>query len=114
MVAAVSNMNDLQTKILELEKLQERQLADLKIAAIAVVESFSPANMLKGALKDVAQSPDLRSNIINTAIGIGAGFIGRKLFVGSSKNIFKKITGSGVQFLVTNFVRNKITDFSLP
>ena len=103
-------MTLLEGRILELEKIQARQMAELKVSAISIVESFSPSNMLKNALKDVAGSPDLRSNAINTAIGIGAGFIGRKLFVGNSKNIFKKITGSAVQFLVTNFVRKKIPE----
>jgi hypothetical protein len=90
--------------------VQARQIEELKMSAVGIIESFSPSNMLKSALKDVAGSPDLRSNALNTAIGIGAGFIGRKLFVGNSKNIFKKITGSAVQFLVANFVRKKIPE----
>ena len=101
-------MTDLESRILQLEKVQAQQMAELKMSAVGIVESFSPSNMLKSALKDVAGSPDLRSTAINTAIGIGAGFIGRKLFVGNSKNIFKKITGSAVQFVIANFVRKKI------
>jgi len=66
--------------------------------------------MIRTALKDVVQSPDLRKTAINTAIGIGAGFVGRKLFVGKSTNIFKKISGSAVQFLITNFVRKRIPE----
>jgi hypothetical protein len=101
-------MNDLEARILELEKVQDQQMAELKLSAVGLVESFSPSNMLKSALKDVAQSPELRNNVINTAIGVGAGFIGRKLYVGNSRNIFKKITGAAVQFLIANFVRKQI------
>ena len=110
MATSVSSMDDLETRILELEKVQATQMADLKFSAVSIVEGFSPANMVRTALKDVVQSPDLRKSAVNTAIGIGAGFLGRKLFVGNSSNLFKKISGSAVQFLITNFVRKRIPD----
>jgi hypothetical protein len=59
-------------------------------------------------LKDVVQSPDLKNSAINTAIGIGSGFLGKKLLVGNSNNLFKKVSGSAVQFLIANFVRHRI------
>jgi hypothetical protein len=105
---SVSAMNDLENRILKLEQVHARQMSDLKDSAASIVDSISPANLLKSALKDVVQSPDLRNSAINTAIGIGVGFLGKKLFVGNSKNIFKKVSGSAVQFLIANFVRNKI------
>ena len=108
MSTAVSAMHDLENRILKLEQVHARQMSDLKDLAADIVDSISPANLLKSALKDVVQSPDLRNTAINTAIGIGAGLIGGKLYVGNSKNIFKRITGSAVQFLIANFVRKKI------
>ena len=101
-------MHRLETRIQELEELQKRQLADLKATGGDIVDSISPGNMLKSALKDVVQTPGLRNTAINTAIGIGVGFLGKKIYVGRSKNIFKKITGTAVEFLVANFVRKKI------
>jgi hypothetical protein len=101
-------MNDLEIRIRELEKVQAQQMAELKMSAVGIAESFSPSNMIRGALKDVVQSPDLRNTVINTAIGIGAGFLGRKIYVGNSNNLFKKVTGSALQFLIANFVRKKI------
>ncbi len=108
MATSVSSMNDLEARINELENVQAQQITELKLSAVGIVESFSPANMLKSALKDVVQSPDLRSTAINTVIGLGAGFLGKKMFVGNSRSLFKKITGTAVQFLVANFVRKKI------
>jgi hypothetical protein len=109
-VTSVSSMDDLETRILELEKVQAIQIASLKSSAFSIVEGFSPANMVRTALKEVVQSPDLKKSAINTAIGIGAGFLGRKLFVGRSNNLFKKISGSAVQFMITNFVRKRIPE----
>ena len=110
MATSVSSMNDLEARIKDLEKVQALQMAELKLSAVGIVESFSPSNMLKSALKEVVQSPDLRKSAINTAIGIGAGFLGRKIFIGKSGGLFKKVTGSALQFLITNFVRKKIPE----
>ena len=85
-------------------------MAELKEMAGNIVDSVSPAAIIRSTLKDIAVSPDLRSNVINTAIGLGTGFLGKKLFVGNSKNIFKKITGTALQFVVANFIRKKIPE----
>ena len=108
MAISVSSRKDLETRILELEKIQARQVLELKRSAVDIVESLTPANIIKSALKNVAQSPDLRTSVINTAIGIGAGFLGNKLIVGKSSNIFKRIIGSTLQFGIANFIRKKI------
>lgn len=108
MATSFSSIHNLEARIKELEIVQARQMAELKISAVGIIESFSPSNMLKSALKDVVHSPDLRSTAINAVIGIGAGFLGKKLYVGNSRNVFKKITGTAVQFLIANFVRKKI------
>ncbi|MBK9939983.1 MAG: hypothetical protein IPP02_16785 [Chitinophagaceae bacterium] len=108
MAISVSSMKDLETRILELEKIQARQVLELKRSAVDIVESLTPANIIKSALKNVAQSPDIRTSVINTAIGIGAGFLGNKLIVGKSSNIFKRIIGSTLQFGIANFIRKKI------
>ena len=108
MATSFSSIHNLEARIKELEIVQARQMAELKISAVGIIESFSPSNMLKSALKDVVHSPDLRSTAINAVIGIGAGFLGKKLYVGNSGNVFKKITGTAVQFLIANFVRKKI------
>jgi len=105
---SVSSRKDLETRILELEKIQARQVLELKRSAVDIVESLTPANIIKSALKNVAQSPDIRTSVINTAIGIGAGFLGNKLIVGKSSNIFKRIIGSTLQFGIANFIRKKI------
>ena len=108
MAISVSSRKDLGTRILELEKIQARQVLELKRSAVDIVESLTPANIIKSALKNVAQSPDIRTSVINTAIGIGAGFLGNKLIVGKSSNIFKRIIGSTLQFGIANFIRKKI------
>lgn len=105
----ISAADSLQLKIEQLEQLQTEQLSDLKSSAVALMGSFSPAQILRSTLKDITTSPDLKAAAIDTAMGIGAGFLGRKLYVSNSNNIFRKITGSAVQFFVTTFVKNKMS-----
>lgn len=108
MSISVSGKYDLETRIRELEQLHAQQTIELKASFAGILDSISPSNLLNSALKDVVLSPDLRNTAIHTAIGIGAGFLGKKIYVGNSKNIFKKMAGTAVQFLLANFVRKKI------
>lgn len=101
-------MNDLEARIQELELLHTRQITALRQSAAGLVESMSPSNLLRTALKDITHAPDLRQSVVNAAIGLGAGYLGKKIYVGQSDNIFKKIAGSGLQFLLANFIRKKI------
>lgn len=108
MKAKVNGMSDLQKRIKVLEHLEKEQAAGIKESFSSILESITPSNLLKNSLKDIVASPELRTNALDTAIGIGAGFIGKKLFVGNSRNIFKKIGGTALEFLVANLVRKRI------
>lgn len=104
-----SKSNNLQNKIDQLVQLQAEQTADLKNSAAGLMSSLNPLQMLRSSMKDVTASPDLRAAVIDTAVGIGAGFLGRKLYVRNSGNILRKISGSAIQFFVTTFIRNKMS-----
>ena len=109
MTNGINTAEELQVKIDELERIHSQQLAELKHAATGLLDSFSPAQLIRSTLRDVSHSTDLKSAAIDTAMGLGAGFLGRKLYVNKSGNVFKKIAGTAIQFLVTNFVRNKMS-----
>ena len=104
-----SKSDNLQNKIDQLLQLQAEQTADLKNSAAGLMASLNPLQMLRSTIKDVKSSPDLRAAAIDTAVGIGAGFLGRKLYVRNSSNILRKISGSAIQFFVTTFIRNKMS-----
>jgi len=108
MVTTVSNRQDLETRIRELKQLQAVQKAGFRTTAVSIMDSINPSTIVQHILKDMVQSPEIRSTALNAAIGLGAGFLGKRLIVGDSKNLFKKITGSVVQLVVADFVRKKI------
>ncbi len=57
-------------------------------------ESLKPANLIKGMLQDISSSPDLLDSLIGTSVGQTTGFLLKKIFVGSSKNPFRKVLGA--------------------
>jgi len=89
-------------QLLEAEQVFNGQL--LKEQFYLTYESFKPVNLLKNTLKDMASSPNLINNILGAAIGLGTGFLSKKIVVGGSGNIFRKLLGSIIQLGVTNAV----------
>ncbi len=67
-------------------------------------ESLKPLNLIKRALTEIGTSPDLTHNITGTLLGLASGFLSRKILVGTSGNLFRKLLGSVLQFGITNVV----------
>jgi hypothetical protein len=89
-------------QLLEVEQGIKGQL--LKEQFYITYESLKPVNLLKSTLNDIASSPYLKDNILNTILGLATGYITKKIFIGASGNKFRKLIGSILQFGVVNFV----------
>ena len=89
-------------QILELE--QEYKGQKLKEQFSQTLESYKPANLLKGTFKDMVTSPFLIENILLNLVGMATGYLSKKIFIGASGNIFRKLFGSILQIGVTNAV----------
>lgn len=103
-----TSIEDIEAKIERLERVQAEQLAELKNSASALLKSLSPGNTIKNILAELVISPETKKYLLDVGLGIGAGVIGKKLFVNHSNTIFKKITGSALQGFITNFVSKKL------
>jgi hypothetical protein len=89
-------------QLLEVEQAVKRQL--LKEQLNIAYESLKPVNILRKTLKDIASSHDLTDNILGTVSGLASGYLSKKVFVGTSGNLMRKLIGSIVQFGVTTVV----------
>lgn len=78
------------------EQLLRKQLFD-------TYTSLKPLNILKNTLKEFT-SPTLMDEISGTGIGMVGGFLSRKIFVGTSGNVIRKIIGSLIQLGITTVV----------
>jgi hypothetical protein len=69
-------------------------------------ESLKPVNLFLSAMNDITQSPNVMDNLLGTSAGLVSGFLSKKIFVGTSGNLFRKLVGSFLQFGVSNLVAN--------
>ncbi len=101
----MKNQTDtLQEAILLLEAEHALQLVMLKEQLHTVHDSLKPVNLLKGAFQKVTASPEIKTNLLDNAIGIGAGLLSKKLLVGSTHNPIKKLLGVFIEFAVAKVV----------
>jgi hypothetical protein len=100
----ITSISELKNAIRLLESEQEIKGKVLKEHFLIVYESFKPVNLITSTLNDISKSPFLIDNLAGTAIGLFSGFLTKKIFIGSSGNLVRKMIGSILQFGVTNVV----------
>jgi hypothetical protein len=89
-------------QLLEIDQEIKGQL--LKEQLYITYESLKPLNLLKHTLKEISSSPYLIDNFSGSAMGLLSGFLSKKIFIGASGNLIRKLIGSVLQFGITNVV----------
>lgn len=100
----IKNSADLKAAIVELEAKKTRQKQELTDNFHGVVESLKPINLIKTTFNKVKESPGLTGNVLKATLGLGVGLLSKKLLIGKSPGIFKKIIGSAVEMGVAGLV----------
>ncbi len=100
----ISSTIELKEAIRLLEIKQAANGLQLKEQFHLTYESLKPVSLLKSTLKDISSSPFLISNILGTTAGLVTGYFSKKIVVGSSANIFRKLFGTIMQIGVANTV----------
>jgi hypothetical protein len=107
----IHNSTSLKAAIQQLEQKQFIQKEALIDQFHETYESFKPLNIVKnqfkkltGSVSESLQSPGTKTNLVNAAIGLGVGFLTKKIFIGGSHNIFKRLFGTAVQMGITKLV----------
>jgi hypothetical protein len=96
--------NDLRVAILQLESRQADEGKVLKAQFLVAVESIKPINLIRSTLMEAAESTDLQDNMINSSIGLSAGYLSKVLFQGFSNSPLKKLLGTALMFGIKNLV----------
>lgn len=102
----INTLEGLKIAILELEYEQAKEWSLLKDNFLSNFESKVLINIIKGTLKQVLSAPDLKANIIDTALGLTTGFFAKKLLIGRTSNPFKKLLGTFFEIAVANKIAN--------
>lgn len=100
----INNLTDLRREIESLRLQQGTNVLDLKEQAKITYESLKLVNLLKGVLKDLTSTPDFKDGVVNTSLGLGVGYLTKKVVLGSTHNPLKQLMGVLLQSTVTSIV----------
>lgn len=93
----------LKSAIAELETKQTVEATQMRQQFDVVRESIQPVNLFKSAFHQIAESDEIKGNLVNTGIGWGAGYLSKVLFQGDSHSTSRKFLGILLMFGVSNF-----------
>lgn len=103
----INSSVQLKEAISELEIRKKEQGRTIKEKFYTIKENLKPSNIIRNTFEEVAISPKLRLNLLGAALGLGAAYFSRKLVVGRSVNVFRKILGSVLQLGISAVVAGK-------
>ncbi len=94
----------LKDAIFKIEIKQAEQEAAVKERFNRAIASLNPLNSFKSMAKDFVSSPNLTTNLVDSAIGLTMGIISKKAIVGKSKNPLVNILGTLLEIGITRVV----------
>lgn len=107
----IHRAEELKNAILELEAKKAVTEEALKRQFHETVETFKPSNILKNTVSEVSASPQFKHNLFNLAVGLGAGYLTKKIAVGRKAGLLARTMGTALQFGVASFVaKNKANE----
>lgn len=103
-----TKVEQLRTRIAELQVKHDLELALLKVHVYEAYESLKPINLIKNTFHQFLAAPEMKADVTQNLVGIVANYASKLFIVGNSLNPLNMIVGNIVQ----NFVRNAIANNS--
>lgn len=100
----INNSIDLENAIKLLSLKNKAQTSALKSQFAETVDSLKPARLLKAAVNNIAANQGIAKVAIGTIVAVEAGGLSKKLIVGKSSNVFRRIIGTVVELAVARSV----------
>ena len=97
----LNSLQTLEVHIADLERRQKAQKEAITTEFQDFIESLKPANMLRKLFRSVNESPDLKTDIVKGAIGLGTGFLTNKLLLGKINGPFKALLATVLPAVMT-------------
>lgn len=102
---AITTSAELKAAIHQLELEQKENFISLKEEFGRTQENFKLINIIKSTFKAAVDVPDLKTDLVNAAIGLTSGIVAKKLIIGKTLNPLSKLLGVALEM----FVANKVT-----
>jgi hypothetical protein len=107
----IHKAEELKNAILELEAKKIVEEEAMKKQFHETLETFKPSNILKNTVSEVSASPQFKHNLLNLALGLGAGYVTKKIATGKKAGLLAKTMGTALQFGVASLVaKNKANE----
>jgi hypothetical protein len=99
----INNTHDLAQAIAELEHRAAFQKKDIQDTFTAVSENLKPMNIVKSGVRSVF-SGEHKEDLVNALLGLGTGFLSRKLILGRTSGFVGKTVGKAIQWGMAGLV----------
>jgi len=100
----VYTIDSLNQMIEQLETRQDAEWCAIKDEIDEIKDNLKPLNLIRNTVEEINETVGFKSNLAQSAISIGIGYLAKRFVVGKSTSTFKNIFGSLLQLVVTNLV----------
>lgn len=100
----ITTITELKSAIQLLEDQQINEWPILKEEFLSTYESLKPVNLIKSVFNELTKGPELKDGIINATLSLAAGYISKKITIGSTSNPLKQLLGTFIQMGVSKIV----------
>lgn len=100
----ITNITELQERLDELQIQQKEEGIALKAELITVMEDIKPVHLLAKGIKEVIASPEVKNELFSLTLGIGAGYVAKKIVIGNSDGPIQEIAGNILGMVVSKNV----------
>jgi hypothetical protein len=101
----ITSMAALKSAIKVLEVEQEVKEIELKNQFYLTYESLRPLSILRNTLRGLFSTSN--EDLSGTAVGAASGYLVKKLLIGSSGSLLRKLIGTALQIGMTNLASHK-------
>jgi len=100
----VQTIDALNQRIKQLEAQQDAEWIAIKDEIDEIKENLKPLNLIRNTVAEINETVGFKSDLAQSAISIGLGYLTKKLVIGKTDSMFKNILGSILQLAVTTLV----------
>lgn len=100
----IFDVDRLNQMIRETEVRQDLEWIAIKDEITEIKENLKPLNLIRNTVEEVNEAVGFKSDLAQSAISIGIGYMAKKIVIGKTDSTFKNIIGSILQLAVTTLV----------
>lgn len=100
----INSAVELKEAIATLQREQLQKKALLVEQFHHTYESLKPVNFIKNTFQKILKLPEITGNVVDASIGLSAGVLTKKILVGKSTNVFRRLFGTIIELGVASAV----------